>query len=167
MNAALLFVLFLVCATTFAQSATESKRYTKVPQGYVMVLRQGDDIVKQLEAFAKTENIPSGNFTGMGFASSVIFGFFNAQTKQFERQEFQKVEIASLSGSIAKKGEAYSIHTHGVVTGRDFTAHGGHVLFASVGTGSVEIMIAVHDKTFERRYDSKIGADVMCLENCR
>ena len=161
------FVLFSMATTALAQTETEPKRYTKVANGYLMVLRQGDDIFKQLEAFAKSENIPSANFTGMGFASSITFGFFNSKTKKFEQQEFQKVEIASLSGSIAKKGANYSIHVHGVATGRDFAAHGGHMLSATVGTGSVEIMITVHDKAFERKFDSKISADVLCLENCK
>ena len=161
------FILFSVATTISAQTATEPKRYTKVTNGYLMVLRQGDDIFKQLEAFAIAENIPSANFTGMGFASSVTFGFFNSQTKQFERQEFQKVEIASLSGSIAKKGANYSVHAHGVATGRDFAAHGGHMLFGTVGTGSVEIMITVHDKIFERKFEPKISAEVLCLENCK
>lgn len=160
-------LLFVVSQMAFSQTPTEPKRYTKVQDGYLMVLRQGDDIFKQLEAFAKTENILSANFTGMGFAGSITFGFFNYQTKQFERQEFQKVEIASLNGTIGKKGDAYSIHAHGVVTGRDFNAHGGHMLFGTVGTGSVEIMILVHDKAFERKFDPKIGADVLCLENCK
>lgn len=160
-------VIFFCSLGVFAQTATESKRYTKVQNGYMMVLHQGDDIFKQLESFAKTENIPSASFTGMGFASTVTFGFFNFQAKQYERQEYQKVEIASLNGSIAKKGAEYSIHAHGVATGRDFVAHGGHMLFGTVGTGSVEIMITVHDKAFERQFDSKIGANVLCLENCK
>lgn len=167
MKKLLSFLVLFSCLGVFAQTATEPKRYTKVPNGYLMVLRQGDDIFKQLEHFAKQENIPSASFTGMGFASTITFGFFNFQTKQYERQEYQKVEIASLNGSIAKKGTDYSIHAHGVATGRDFVAHGGHMLFGTVGTGSVEIMITVHDKAFERQFDSKIGANVLCLENCK
>ncbi|MFT3793634.1 PPC domain-containing DNA-binding protein [Flavobacterium sp.] len=162
-----LFLLLILFAISAHAQTPETKRYTKVPKGYLMVLKQGDDLFKELEKFAITENIPSANLTGMGFASSVTFGFFNSQTKQFERQEFKKVEIASLNGTIAQKLGKYSIHAHGVVTGRDFTAHGGHMLFATVGTGSVEIMILVHDKTFVRQYDPKIGADVLCLENCK
>lgn len=132
-----------------------------------MVLQQGDDIFNELEKFAKTENIASANFTGMGFASNVRLGFYNFETKKFEPKEFQKVEIASMHGTIAKKDGSFSTHMHCVIAGRDFKAYGGHTLSATVGTGSVEIMIVVHDKTFERKFNSKIGADVLCLENCR
>ena len=162
----LFFSLMLISISASAQTP-EPKRYTKVPEGYLMVLQQGDDIFAALEKFAKTENIPSANFTGMGFAGNIRLGFYNFETKKFEPKEFQKVEIASMNGTIGKKGENPSIHMHCVVTGRDFKAYGGHTLSATVGTGSVEMMILVHDKVFERKFNSKIGADVLCLENCK
>lgn len=163
------FSVVLISISAAAQTAGQSeiKRYTKVPEGYLMVLQQGDNIFASLEKFAKTENIPSANFTGMGFAGTITFGFYNFDTKKFEPREFQKMEIASMNGTIGKKGESISIHAHGVVTGRDFMAYGGHILSAIVGTGSVEVMILVHDKVFERKFNSKIGADVLCLENCK
>jgi predicted DNA-binding protein with PD1-like motif len=163
-NIFLSIVLISVSATA---QTPEPRRYTKVPEGYLMVLQQGDDIFKELEKFAKTGNIPSANFTGMGFVGKINFGFFNFDTKKYEPQEFQKMELAGMNGTIGKKGETFSIHAHGIVTGRDFAAHGGHILNATVGTGSVEIMILVHDKVFERKFDSKISADVLCLENCK
>lgn len=97
------FLSIILISVSAASQTAEPVRYTKVSQGYLMVLRQGDDIFKQLEAFAKAENIPSANFTGMGFASSVTFGFFNFQTKKYEQQEFQKVEIATLAAALQKK----------------------------------------------------------------
>lgn len=159
--------LFLIFFGFSTAAQPVSKRYIKVPQGYLMVLQQGDDLFKELEKFAQTENIPSANFTAMGFAATITFGFFNFETKKFEQQEFQKMEIAALQGTIGKKQSKYSIHAHGVVTGRDFKAYGGHILNAVVGTGSIEVMILVHDKIFERQFNPKIGADVLCLENCK
>ncbi len=159
--------LFLIFTGCHAVAQTVSKRYTKVPEGYLMVLQQGDDLFKELEKFAQTESVPSANFTAMGFAGTITFGFFNFETKKFEQQEFRKMEIAGLQGTIGKKAGKYSIHAHGVVTGRDFKAYGGHILNAVVGTGSIEIMILVHDKVFERQFNPKIGADVLCLENCK
>ncbi len=162
------FLLLLVLATFSGHAqATVSKRYTKVPNGYLMVLRQGDDLFRELEKLASQEQIPSANFTGMGFAGAIRFGFYNFETKKFEPRDFQKMELASLNGTIGKQKGSVSIHAHGVVTGRDFKAYGGHILSATVGTGSMEIMVLVHDKTFERQFDSTIGANVLCLENCK
>jgi len=52
-------------------------RYTKVPAGYLMVLRQEEDVLAALKAFAQKEQIPAANFTGMGFVN-IKFGFFDA-----------------------------------------------------------------------------------------
>ncbi|MFP9098597.1 PCC domain-containing protein [Flavobacterium sp. RHBU_24] len=76
------------------------------------------------------------------------------------------MELASLTGSIAWQNGKPSIHAHGVVTGKDFTAHGGHILSGTVGTGSVEISVTVLDKKLERIKEEKLGANVLCLGNC-
>jgi len=143
-----------------SQIADTKNRYQKVPSGYLMVLREGDDILKQLQAFAIKEDIPAANFTGMGFVN-IIFGFFNSETKKFDPQEFTDVELASMQGSIAWEKDKPSIHAHGVVAGKDFVAYGGHILEGSVGTGSVEIMITVHDKRMERTFEDPPGANVL------
>jgi predicted DNA-binding protein with PD1-like motif len=151
-------LLFIVTTEASAQS-----RYTKTPTGYLMVLRQGDSIIQHLEKFAIAENIPSANFTGMGFVN-VTFGFFDAETKQYNPKDFRDVEMSGMLGSIAWQKGKPSIHTHGIVTGRDFVAHGGHILSGTVGTGSLEIAITVHDKRLERERDEELGANVLSVE---
>lgn len=54
---------------------TDTASYIKTPSGYLMVLRQGDDVFKEIEKMAVAEKIPSANFTGMGFVNA-RFGFF-------------------------------------------------------------------------------------------
>ncbi|MCG2614032.1 DNA-binding protein [Terrimonas sp. NA20] len=157
----LLTLLTCICIAATAQSQTDtSKRYTKVPSGYLMVLKQGDDILKQLEEFAIEENIPSANFTGMGFVN-VQFGFFDAKTKKFIPKDFNDVEMASMHGSIAWQDGKVSIHTHGVVGDKNFNAFGGHILSGTVGTGSLEVMIIPHDKKLERKLNTQLGANVL------
>jgi len=149
----------------FAQTKTnpQMKRYVKVPAGYLMVLRQGDDILNELTHFAKQEKVLAANFTGMGFVR-MKFGFFNFETKEYDPKEFNGVELSSMHGTIAwQKGEV-SIHAHGIVTDKNFQAFGGHILGGTVGTGSVEIMITIHDKVFERKFEEEIGANVLSLD---
>ena len=139
------------------------KRYTKVNAGYLMVLRQNDNLLDQLEQFARDEKIPSANFTGMGFVD-ITFGFFDFKTKRYDPRDFKSVELVSMHGTIAWKKDTASIHAHGVVADKTFQAFGGHILNAVVGTGSVEILITVHDKMFERMKDESVGADVLNLD---
>lgn len=145
-----------------AQAEQDTSRYVKVPAGFLMVLREGDDVFARLEQLAEKEKIPAANFTGMGFVN-VQFGFFNSQTKEYEPKAFSNVELASMTGSIAWQKQKPSLHVHGVVTGKDFVAHGGHMLGATVGAGSVEIMITVHDKPLERVMVQPLGANVLGL----
>lgn len=158
------FVFLLTILTVRAQEQQSSiPRYTKVPAGYLMVLRQDDDVFAEIEKLARNEKIPSANFTGMGFVNAK-FGFFNFNTKEYEPKEFKDVELASMQGSIAWQDGEPSLHCHGTVTGKDFTAHGGHLLGATVGTGSVEIMVTVHDKKLERILEQPLGANVLDLK---
>lgn len=160
---AILFICFTLNVNkTMAQIKTE--KYIKVPAGYLMVLRQGDDVLAQIEEMAMKEKIPSANFTGMGFVN-VKFGFFNFKTKQYDPKEFKDVELASMTGSIAWQNDTVSLHTHGIVTDKNFKAFGGHMLAATVGTGSVEILVTVHDKKLERVMEQPLGANVLNLEH--
>lgn len=98
----------------------------------------------------------------MGFVNT-RFGFFNFDTKEYEPKDFKDVELASFTGSMAWQNGKPSLHSHGVVTGRDFKAYGGHMLAATVSTGSVEITVIVHDKKLERKKDEALGANVLEL----
>ena len=159
------FCAFFVLSSSIGQSnaSLPVKRYSKVDAGYLMVLRQNDDLFEQLQNFARTEKIPSANFTGMGFVD-ITFGFFNFETKKYEPKDFKSVELVSMHGTIAWKNDSTSIHAHGVVADKTFQAFGGHILKSKVGTGSAEILITVHDKKFQRKKDESIGADVLSLD---
>lgn len=159
----LLLTGFTFCfGNVIAQKTSSEKRYTKVPAGYLMVLRQGDNVLTHIEELTRAEKIPSANFTGMGFVNAT-FGYFNFETKQYQPKEFEGVELASMTGSIAWQDNKVSLHTHGVVTDKNFIAYGGHLLEATVGTGSVEILVTIHDKPLERIFEQPLGANVLNL----
>lgn len=136
--------------------------YIKVPTGYLMVLREGDNILERIKNLAVQEQIPSANFSAMGFVN-ITFGFFNFKTKTYKPGTFRNVELASMTGSIAWQSDSVSIHAHGVATGEDFAAHGGHILEATVGTGSVEILVTVHDILLQRHREDPPDANVLQL----
>lgn len=150
-------------STTHTMPSDDSKRYKKVPAGYLMVLQQGDDVFAQLETLAKQEKIPSATVSGMGFVNAT-FGYFNQKTKEYDPKDFNDVELASLNGSIAWEDQKVSLHLHGVVTDKSFAAHGGHLLAATVGMGSVEILVTVHPHRLNRAKDPAIGANVLRLD---
>lgn len=158
--------LVLLMCLNFAnaqQKDTEKCRYTKTPQGYLMVLREGDNVLELIEKLAKEQNIPSANFTGIGFAQDATFGFYDFNQKKFHPKTFNKVEMGSITGSIAWSGNKPSIHMHGVATDDKFDAYGGHILGLKVGTGSMEIYITMNPEKLERKIEQPLNANVLQL----
>jgi uncharacterized protein len=149
--------------SSFAAAVDIEQRYTRTPSGYLMVLRQGDDVLESLKQLATRENVRGASFTGMGFARTATFGFYDFKTESYLPRTFDSVEVASLTGTIAWKDDEPSIHAHGVAADEEFQAKGGHLLDLMVGTGSMEITIILHDKPLERTKDPDVGADVLEL----
>lgn len=158
---------FVAVSFSQAQEKIDSKkcRYTKTPNGYLMVFREGDNVLKGIENLAKEQQIPSASFTGIGFAQEVIFGFYDFNQKKFNPKTFHKVEMESLTGSIAWSAGQPSIHIHGIATNDNFDAFGGHILSLKVGTGSMEIYITTNREKLERKIEQPLNANVLQL-NC-
>ena len=156
-------VFFGLANAIHAQQKDTNCRYTKTASGYLMVLREGDDVIASIENLAKEKQIPSGNFTGIGFAQEATFGFFDFNEKKFHPKTFYKVEMGSLTGSIAWEGAKPSLHIHGVGTNDKFEANGGHILSLKVGTGSMEIYITTNPDKLERKMEMPLGANVLQL----
>ncbi|WP_262151439.1 PPC domain-containing DNA-binding protein [Chryseobacterium foetidum] len=153
-------ILLLFFSNITAQNK-EMCRYTETPTGFLMVFREGDDVLAGIEDLARKENIPSANFTGIGFASDVTFGFYDFKAKKFNPKTFSKVEMGSITGSIAWNEKGPSIHVHGVATDDKFDAYGGHILALKVGTGSMEIYITTFSEKLERKVEQPLNANVL------
>jgi predicted DNA-binding protein with PD1-like motif len=160
----------LICfaaSVSQAQQKDNTKcRYIKTANGYLMVLREGDNVISSIENLVREQQIPSGNFTGIGFASEVTFGFFDFNTKKFNPKTFNKVEMGNLTGSIAWNEDKPSLHIHGIAADDKFNAYGGHILALKVGTGSMEIYITTNSEKLERKIEQPLNANVLQL-NCK
>ncbi len=156
-----LIFAIIICFATNMLYAQESSRYIKTENGYLMVLRETDNVIKAIEEFAKKEQIPSANFSGIGFAGQVTFGFYDFEQKKFNPKTFERMEMGNLTGSIAWNGKNPSIHLHGMATDENFNAYGGHILALEVGTGSMEIYITVHPQKIERKVEQPLNANVL------
>lgn len=148
------------------ESSSKIPKYNRTKTGYIMVLREGDDVIGEIEKLTKAEKIPSANFSGIGFASDVTFGFYDFNAKKFNPKTFNKVEMGSLTGSIAWNEKGPSIHVHGVATDDKFNAFGGHILSLHVGTGSMEVYVTLNDQKLERKIEQPLNANVLQL-NCQ
>lgn len=138
-------------------------RYVAVPQGFLMVLRRGDDVFAHLEALTRNEAIPSAMLLGFGFAGRATFGFYDFSAKDFRPKTFENLELTNLTGSLAWKEGKPSVHAHGTATDDSFQAYGGHLLALEVGRGSIEILVTVLPTQLERAIEPDVGANVLQL----
>lgn len=159
----LLFLLPALCSLQAQTKDSEKCRYTKTQQGYLMVLREGDNVLELLEDLGREEKILSAYFTGIGFAQQAVFGFYDFEKKKFNPKAFYKVEMGSLTGSLAWKDNSPSLHMHGVAADKDFNTFGGHILSLIVGTGSMEIYITTYNQKLERKTEQPLNANVLQL----
>lgn len=159
--AGILFFLIFNIANAQQKEDGQKCRYTKTTYGYLMVLREGDNVLALIGNLAKEQQIPSANFTGIGFAQEVTFGFYDFNQKKFNPKTFNKVEMGSLTGSIAWSEGKPSIHIHGVATDDKFDAYGGHILVLKVGTGSMEVYITLNQEKLERKVEQPLNANVL------
>lgn len=143
---------------------SEPAKWIRTPTGYLMVLTQGDDLFAQLTMLMIAEQIPSASLTGFGFAGEVIFGFFDFEKKEYRPARFHQREMTGITGTLAWQDGKPSIHAHGVGGGLHYTTVGGHLLALSVGRGSLEVTIFVHEQRLERRKDPEIGANILQLK---
>jgi predicted DNA-binding protein with PD1-like motif len=140
-----------------------STKYLRTPAGYLMVLTQGDDLFAQLTALMEAEQVPAASVTAFGFAGKVTFGFFDFDKRTYRPAEYLDHEMTGINGTLAWKDGKPSIHAHGVGGGPDFSVVGGHLLALTVGRGSLEVTILLHDRRLERREEPAIGANILRL----
>lgn len=101
---------------------------------FTLVFDKGDEVMAELLAFVRTENISSAHFNALGAFSDVTFGFFERERKDYKRIKIaEPVEVMSFVGNVAttESGET-KIHVHVVVGKSDGSAHGGHLFEARV-----------------------------------
>jgi len=131
-----------------------SKLIADSPRTYALVLDTGDEVLASLKSFALGEKLASSSFKAIGALSQTELGWFDWETKKYKTavKLEEQVELLSLIGDIALKDGEPQVHAHLVVGRRDGTAHGGHLLSATVRP-TCEIVITESPKHLHKEID--------------
>lgn len=110
------------------------RKIDESPKTFVLVFETGDELADGLLRFAKEQKLSAASFKAVGALSSVRLGFFNWESKRYEPSVTldEQVELLSLIGDVALKDSEPAVHAHAVIGKKDGTAHGGHLLKASI-----------------------------------
>ena len=135
--------------------------YRKFPQGYVMRLDPGEEIVEQLTALVERENVRLGSVSALGAAGDVTIGIFNTREKQYHSRRYQgDYEISALVGSVTRmEGKPY-LHLH-ITIGNPVTGevHAGHLTSCTI-SATLELFLQVWDGQVDRQFSDQVGLNL-------
>ena len=140
--------------------------YRKFPQGYVVRLDPGEEVLQSLTRFVQQEQIRLGCISALGAANDVTIGIFDTQEKKFSSQRYQGVyEISALVGSVTQKdGEPY-FHLH-ITIGNPVTGevHAGHMASCTI-SATLELFLQVWDGCVGRKFSDSVGLNLFEFED--
>ncbi len=99
-------------------------------RSYSAVLDPGEEVVEQLAAFAREQEVTQASFQAIGGFQQTTLAYFNIETKTFDEipTPEHQVEVLSLTGEITRDGEDPNVHIHTVLGRPDGSTLGGHLL---------------------------------------
>ena len=125
---------------------------------YALIYDIGEEVMENLLAFAKQQNLAGSNVTGIGALSDVTLGYFDWDQKKYMPNAIQEqVELVSLIGDISLDPAGNpALHVHVVVGKRDGTAWGGHLIAGHVRP-TLEMIISESPAHLQRKIDPDTG----------
>jgi predicted DNA-binding protein with PD1-like motif len=135
-----------------------SRQVADTPKTYVVILDTGEEVLSSLKQFAKMAHLAGSSFKAIGALSSVELGWFNWETKKYQTavKLEEQVELLSLIGDVALQNGEPQVHAHLVVGRKDGTAHGGHLLSATVRP-TCELVITENPRHLQKQIDPESG----------
>ena len=123
----------------------------------VIVLATDDEAVKSLTSFAVNQRLAASHFTAIGAFSRAVVAYFDWSAKQYRHISIdEQVEVLSLMGDVTIEDGKPKVHAHVVLGKADATAHGGHLIEASVRP-TLEIVVTETPRPLHRRFDPTSG----------
>ena len=124
---------------------------------FALVFDTGDEVVSGITQFAKENDLDAASLTAIGAFSDATLGYLDIQRMEYERIPVrEQVEVLSLVGDIALKGEEPQLHAHVVVGRRDGAAMGGHLLEAHVRP-TLEVVLVESPGHLRKKTDPETG----------
>jgi predicted DNA-binding protein with PD1-like motif len=126
-------------------------------RSFALVFEAGDRVMDALLAWVREQQLSAASFTGIGAFGAATLGYFDIERRDYARIEVRdQVEVLSLAGNVALSDGSPKVHAHVVVGKRDGTAHGGHLLEATVRP-TLELVVTETPATLRRRTDAATG----------
>jgi predicted DNA-binding protein with PD1-like motif len=131
---------------------------------FVLVFDPGDRVMEGLLGFARERGLTAASFTAVGALQSAVLGYFEPDRRDYKRIPIdEQVEVLALTGNVAQTDEGPKVHAHVVLGKADGTAHGGHLIDATVRP-TLEIVVVETPATLRRTSDPATGLALIDLD---
>jgi uncharacterized protein len=128
---------------------------------YLLVFRTGQEVMRGLAAFSKKHGVVAGHLTGIGALSDAVVGYYDAEQKTYLRRRAEgQHELLSLTGNVARYGNAPLHHVHVALGRRNGDGVGGHLFEATVRP-TVEVVMTTYAKFVRRQMDPEWGLPLL------
>lgn len=135
----------------------------EISEVLVIKLEKGEDVLETLNTIVEKENIEAGFFTGIGALNKVKMGIF-IEGKYEEIIIEDELEIVSLLGNVSLKDGKPFVHAHIIVSKRDGSAFGGHLLPGSIISVTCEVFLIKLKKPIKRGFVEEIKLYLLELD---
>jgi predicted DNA-binding protein with PD1-like motif len=127
-------------------------------------LEIGEELNQSLLQLASEFEGKFATFSAIGAVSHLTLGYYTLSEKAYHWKEFSgEYEILGITGNISLLDGKPFVHMHGVFSGSDFAAFGGHIKDAVIGA-SCEIILSIHDTPLSRAFDDASGLKLWEME---
>lgn len=130
---------------------------------YAIIFETGDEAFSGLVDFARANNLGGASFTAIGAFREVTLGYFDWEKKEYQKIPVpEQVEVLSLIGDVARKGDEPKVHAHVVVGRADGTTRGGHLIEAHVRP-TLEVILTESPEHLRKQHDDESGLALIRL----
>jgi uncharacterized protein len=135
-----------------------AKQIGEDPKSFVLVLDTGEEIMASLKKFAKEQKLAGSSFKAIGALSGVELAWFDWEKKKYQTalKLEEQIELLSLIGDIALKDGEPQVHAHLVIGKPDGSAHGGHLVSATVRP-TCELVLTESPDHLQKQIDPESG----------
>jgi len=121
-------------------------------------LDHNKDLLEELIAVCKAENVKLAALTAIGAVRKARIGFYNQQAREYQFIELDEpLEILSLVGNVSLRDGEPMVHAHITLGTEAGDAYGGHLAPGTTVFACEFIMQQLDGPEFVREYDDETG----------
>jgi predicted DNA-binding protein with PD1-like motif len=122
-----------------------------------VVFDKGDEAKSGLEAFAREHGVSAASLTAIGAFQEATLAYFDPEALEYrDIPVARQVEVLSLVGDVALKGDEPQVHAHVVVGKPDGSTAGGHLKAGTVWP-TLEVIVRETPAHLHKRVDQETG----------